>query len=98
MPLTGHFSTTINSSVHWDHISLDSTYDQMVRQTADGELGQVMFRTYQLIACGLEPKSFFEGSAFVGEVTGLSEPGARQVANAYAALLFPGNLQSALAA
>ena len=85
-------------AVHWDHISLDSKYDQMVRETAEGNLGRVLFRNYQLIASGLEPKSFFEGSALVGRVTGLSESSARQLANIFATLLFPGNLQSAQAA
>lgn len=85
-------------SVHWDHISLDSEYDELVRQRADGELGRILFRTYQLIASGREPKSLFAGSAFVGSVTGLSESSARQVANAFAMLLFPGNVRSALAA
>lgn len=85
-------------SVYWDHMSLDSEYDQMVSQTAEGELGRVLFRAYQLIASGIEPKSFFEGSALVGKVTGLSESSARQIANAFAGLLFPGNVQSAKAA
>ncbi|WP_020997454.1 MULTISPECIES: hypothetical protein [Sphingomonadaceae] len=85
-------------TVHWDHISLDSEYDQMVRQAADGDIGTILFRTYQLIAAGVEPKSFFEGSALVGSVTGLSESSARQIANSFALRLFPGNVQSALAA
>lgn len=85
-------------SVHWDHISLDSEYDQMVRQAAEGEMGRVLFRTYQLIAASVEPKSFFNGSALVGDVTGLSESGARQIANSFALRLFPGNVESALAA
>jgi len=61
-------------------------------------MGQILFRAYQLIAAGVEPKSFFEGSAFVGNVTGLSESSARQIANSLALKLFPGNVQSALAA
>lgn len=85
-------------TVHWDHISLDSEYDQMVRKSGDGDMGQILFRAYQLIAAGVEPKSFFEGSAFVGNVTGLSESSARQIANSLALKLFPGNVQSALAA
>jgi hypothetical protein len=85
-------------SVHWDHITLDSEYDHMVRSCFEGEMGRVLFRNYQLIARGSEPKSFFDGSALVGGVTGLSESGARQIANALAALLFPGNVQSSLAA
>ena len=85
-------------SVHWDHISMDTDYDHMIRQYADGELVRALFRTYQLIASGLEPKSFFDGGALVGDVTGLSEASARQIANAYALLLFPGNVQSSLAA
>ena len=91
-------STTKYCTVHWDHISLDSEYDQMVRKYGDGDMGQILFRTYQLIAAGVEPKSFFEGSAFVGNVTGLSESSARQIANSLALKLFPGNVQSALAA
>lgn len=35
-------------TVYWDHISLDSEYDHKVRQSADGKMGRVMFRTYQL--------------------------------------------------
>jgi hypothetical protein len=85
-------------SVHWDHISLDSAYDKLVRQTAGGNLGRDLFQNHQLIASGLEPKSFFEGSALVGGVTGLSECSAIQIANTFATLLFPGNLKSALAA
>ncbi len=85
-------------SVHWDHISLDCKYDQMVRRSAEGKLGRVLFQTYQLMASGLEPKSFFEGGALVGEVTELSESSARQIANAFALLLFPGNVQLSLAA
>lgn len=85
-------------AVHWDHITLDSQYDETVRQNAGGELHRVLFRTYQLIVAGEEPKSFFEGSAFVGDVTGLSEASARQIANAFARLLFPGNVQAAMAA
>lgn len=85
-------------AVHWDHISMDSQYDQMVRQAENGEMGRVLFRTYQLIASGLEPKSFFDGGALVGEITGLTESSARQIANAFTVLLFPGNVQSALAA
>lgn len=87
--------TTKYHAVHWDHISLDPEYDRMVRKTAEGDLGRVLFRAYQLIASGLEPNSFFEGSALVGEVTGLSGSSARQLANMFAILLFPGNLQSA---
>lgn len=85
-------------SVHWDHVSLDSEYDQMVRQSPDVDLGKVLFRTYQLIAAGVEPKSFFDGSALVGGVTGLSEASARQIANAFALRLFPGNVRSTVAA
>ena len=85
-------------SVHWDHFSLDSEYDQMVRRNSEGELGRVLFRTYQLISSGTEPKSYFQGSSLVGGATGLSEPCARQIANAFARLLFPGNVQSAVAA
>lgn len=85
-------------SVHWDHISLDSEYDQMVRRAAEGEIGRVLFRTYQLLAASVEPKSFFSGSALVGDVTGLSESCARQIANSFALKLFPGNVESALAA
>lgn len=85
-------------SVHWDHISLNSEYDQMVRQSPEGDIGKVLFRTYQLIAAGVEPMSFFDGSALVGDVTGLSESCARQIANSFALRLFPGNVQSALAA
>jgi hypothetical protein len=85
-------------SVYWDHMSLDSEYDQMIRQTAEGKFGRVLFGTYQLIASGNDPKSFFEGSALVGKVTGLSESSARQIADAFAALLFPGNVQFAKAA
>lgn len=85
-------------SVHWDHMSLDFEYDQMVRRTEEGDIGRVLFRTYQMIAYDAEPKSSFQGSASVGCVTGLSEPCARQIANAFARLLFPGNIQSALAA
>lgn len=85
-------------SVHWDHISLDSEYDQMIRQSAEGEMVKVLSRTYHLVTSGLEPKSFFDGGPLVGNVTGLSESSARQIANAYALLLFPGNVQSALAA
>lgn len=85
-------------SVHWDHISLSSEYDQMVMRSAEGDMGRVLFRTYQLIAAGVEPKSFFDGSALVGNVTGLSESCARQIANAFAFWLFPGNIRSALAA
>lgn len=85
-------------AVHWDHISLNSEYDKMVRQAADGDMGRSLFRTYQLVAGGVEPKSFFEGSALVGDVTGLSESSARQIANSFALTLVPGNVQSALAA
>jgi hypothetical protein len=85
-------------SVHWDHISLDSGYDRMVKDRFEGEMGRVLFRNYQLIASGFDPKSLFQGSALVGDVTGLSESSARQIANAFAALLFPGNIQAALAA
>ncbi len=85
-------------AVHWDHITLDRQYDQMVRQNSSGDLGEVIFRTYQLIAAGKEPKSLFYGSAFVGDVSGLSESSARQIANAFARLLFPGNVQPAVAA
>ena len=85
-------------TVYWDHMSLDSEYDQKVRQSADGKIGRVMFRTYQLIVSGLEPRSFFEGSGLVGQVTGLSESSARQIADAIAILIFPGNLELATAA
>lgn len=85
-------------SVHWDHISLDSEYDEMVRRSFDEDMGKNLFRTYQLISAGLEPKSFFDGSALVGSVTGLSESCARQIANAFALRLFPGNVRSALSA
>ena len=85
-------------AVHWDHISVDSQYDKMVRQASEGKMGSVLFRTYQMIACGLEPRSVFEGSGLVGQVTVLSESSARQIANAFATLLFPGNFESAEAA
>ena len=85
-------------SVHWDHISLDSEYDQMVRRAAEGDMGRALFRAYQLLAAGVEPKSFFNGGALVGDVTGLSEACARQIANSFALRLFPGNVISALAA
>lgn len=84
-------------SVHWDHITLDSEYDRMVRNAAEGDVGRVLFRTYQLIAAGFEPKSFFNGSALVGNVTGLSESCACQIANSFALRLFPGNVELALA-
>lgn len=80
-------------TVIWDHASMPLEYDVLVRQAQRGSLGQTLFRTYQSIARGREPKSFFEGSCVVGEVTGLSESSARQIANAFAMLLYPGNLQ-----
>jgi hypothetical protein len=85
-------------SVHWDHISLDSEYDRMVRHSSQEDMGKALFRTYQLISAGLEPKSFFEGSALVGSVTGLSESCARQIANSFALRLFPGNVRIGLLA
>lgn len=90
--------TSRHCSVHWDHISVDSEYDQMVSQAAEGEMGRVLFRTYQLIASDAESESFFDGSALVGKVTGLTESSARQIANSFALRLFPGNLRSAIAA
>ncbi|WP_395337599.1 hypothetical protein WBP06_21035 [Novosphingobium sp. BL-8H] len=39
-------------AVHWDHTSLDSKYDRMVRQTAEGNLGRQLRHSYQLIASG----------------------------------------------
>lgn len=85
-------------TVEWDHITMDSDYDQMVRKAGDGDMGQVLFKTYQFIALGAEPKSFFSGSSMVGNVKGLSDGSARQIANAFAMLLFPGNLQAGLMA
>ncbi|MDN3646645.1 hypothetical protein QWY75_10585 [Pontixanthobacter aestiaquae] len=80
-------------SVSWDHISMESDYDNGIRNTYDNELHRIMFRTYQMICSGLEPKSFFDGTGLVGDVTGLSETSARQIADAFAKLLYPGNLR-----
>ena len=85
-------------TVTWDHVSAPSEYDALLRQTPQRNLGRTLFRTYQSIARGLEPKSFFEGSDAVGKVTGLSASSARQIANAFAMLLYPGNLKMANAA
>lgn len=83
-------------SVHWDHVSMDTSYDADIHHAYKDELGEILFRTYRLITAGAEPKSRFDGSASVGEITGLSYASARQIANAFAALLFPGNLAGAL--
>ncbi|MEL6877185.1 MAG: hypothetical protein AAGL68_03705 [Pseudomonadota bacterium] len=83
-------------TVEWDHISMDSHYDSLARGAFGGELGRVLLRNYQLIANGMEPKSYFNGGALVGEVTGLTEPGARQIANMLAFYLYPGNLSGRL--
>ena len=80
-------------SVSWDHASMDSDYDDEFRRSFGDEAGRIFFRIYQAIAAGLEPRSYFEGSAQVGDITGLSEASARQIANAFAGLLFPGNLR-----
>jgi hypothetical protein len=98
IPLLHIAKATKYCTVYWDHMSLDSEYDQKVQQSADGKMGRALFRTYQLIASGVEPRSYFEGSGLVGHVTGLSESSARQIANAFAILIFPGNLQPAEAA
>lgn len=81
-------------SVHWDHVSAGSDYDEHMRRAGEGEIRKALFRAYQLIAAGVDPKSFFEGGAYVGDVTGLSAISARQIANAFALLLFPGNVRS----
>jgi len=79
----------------WDHMSTDSKYDGLVERSLGGDLVQTMFKNYQMITHGVDPKSYFCGSALVGEVTGLSELSARQIANVFAKLLVPGNLKSA---
>jgi hypothetical protein len=81
-------------SVHWDHITMDSEYDEQIKRVGEGEIRRALFRNYQAIAAGVDPKSFFEGSAYVGDVTGLSAASARQIANAFASVLFPGNVRS----
>lgn len=79
-------------TVEWDHISTDSSYDNLARTACSGELHQVLFRNFQLICRGTDDKSFFDGGAMVGWVKGLSETSGRQIANMLALHLWPGNL------
>lgn len=85
-------------SFQWDHGSLDSDYDRLARRVCGGELERILYKNYRLLAARNEPKSFFDGSALFGQITGLSEATARQIANRFSFLLFPGNLQLVAAA
>jgi hypothetical protein len=76
----------------WDCISIDSQYDKHVSGDDSGELSHQLFRLYQLAARGEEPKSYFSGKAFVGEITKVSEPIAQQLANEFFMLLYPWRL------
>jgi hypothetical protein len=98
IPFLHVLQTTKYYSIHWDHISAETSYDNMIQKLATVDLGSHLFRSYELNVANAEPKSLFDGSALVGKVTGLSKFGAIQVANAFASLLFPGNVHSALAA
>lgn len=76
-------------TLEWDCITLTSASDQHTREEAGDDLVRRLHSTYQLICRGLDRKSFFDGSAFCGVITGLSESSARQLANSFAVLLAP---------
>lgn len=76
----------------WDHITMDSSYDERLLSSYGHELGKRFFRFYQLVSGPMDKKSFFSGSGMVGDITGLSASTARQIANEFAKVLCPGNL------
>lgn len=76
-------------TLEWDCITLTSDSDHHTQGEAGNELVRQMHSTFQLICRGVEQKSYFDGSAFCGEITGLSQYSARQLANLYTAKLAP---------
>lgn len=68
-------------TLEWDCISIDPAHDHHLRDNTADELIRIMYRYYQLECGGNEPKSFFYGSAFVGNIKNLSEPCSRRIAN-----------------
>lgn len=85
------------SKFQWDHISATKDYDHLLRQNGADDLTELLLSRFQLICRGTSPKAYFDGNAFVGEVTGLTDLDARIIANVFTETLFPGNLQARLA-
>ena len=76
-------------TLEWDCITLTSESDQHTQHDAGDDLVHQMHSAYQLVCRGVDRKSVFDGKAFCGEITGLSESSARQLANLFATLLAP---------
>lgn len=75
--------------LEWDCISLDPKFEAHVRKKLGDQLGGLLFKLYQLVANGNDPKSYFNGAAFVGNISKLSESTARALANEYFLQLTP---------
>ena len=83
-------------TLEWDCITLTGESDLHTRGEAGNDLVRQMHATFQLVCRGQDKKSFFDGSAFCGEITGLSESSSRQLANSFAAMLAPLTLKGTL--
>ena len=79
-------------TLDWDHISMDPSYDELVRETLGENHGRFLFRLFRLAISENSPKALFDGNALVGSVKNLSEADARILANEFAQVIFPGNL------
>jgi hypothetical protein len=78
--------------LEWDCISIDPAFEAHVRHKMGDELVHTLIWIYKLVANRNEPKSFFDGSAFYGNLVKLSEGAARQIANEFFMELTPWKL------
>ena len=75
--------------LEWDCNRLPGDTDQHTQSEVGDDLVHQMHSAFQLVCRGVDQKSLFDGSAFGGKITGLSEASARQLANQFVTLLAP---------
>jgi hypothetical protein len=84
--------------LRWDCITIDNRNEAHVQDKAGTQLVHAMFAKFQEMARGASGKPLFEGKSFVGYIDRLSPELARDIAEAFFAMLYMPMHESAQAA
>ena len=79
--------------LEWDCMSVNRQFEAHVSHKQGDQLGEMLFRLYKYITHIIEPKSFYDGCAFYGNITKVSESTAKQLANEFFMQLTPWSLE-----
>lgn len=74
--------------LRWDCITIDSRNEEHVQDQAGTQLVHAMLAKFQEMARGVSGKPMFEGKSFVGYIDRLSPELARDIAEAFFAMLY----------